>query len=113
MFKNPGSKLETIAYAWFFIRIIIGIMVVILAISFLRSAVYLGLDAGNNTFGTMLVGVAMSIFQVAIAYFESLILCCIASMTINTEYIADQMERIDSKPNKKSVDDYLKTIKPL
>lgn len=113
MFKNPGSKLETIAYAWFFIRIIIGIMVVILAISFLRSAVYLGLDARNNTFGIMLVGVAMSIFQVAIAYFESLILCCIASMTINTEYIADQMERIDSKPNKKSVDDYLKTIKPL
>ena len=113
MFKNPGSKLETIAYAWFFIRIIIGIMVVILAIIFLRIAVYLGLDAGNNTFGIMLVGVAMSIFQVAIAYFESLILCCIASMTINTEYIADQMERIDSKPNKKSVDDYLKTIKPL
>lgn len=113
MFKNPGSKLETIAYAWFFIRIIIGIMVVILAISFLRSAVYLGLDAGNNTFGIMLVGVAMSIFQVAIAYFESLILCCIASMTINTEYIADQMERIDSKSNKKNVDDYLKTIKPL
>lgn len=61
----------------------------------------------------MLVGVAMSIFQVAIAYFESLILCCIASMTINTEYIADQMERIDSKPKKQSVDDYLKTIKPL
>ena len=113
MFKNPGSKLETIAYAWFFIRIIIGIMVVIFAISFLRSAVYRGLDAGNNTFGIMLVGVAMSIFQVAIAYFESLILCCIASMTINTEYIADQMEGIDSKPNKQSVDDYLKTIKPL
>lgn len=89
MFKNPGNKLETIAYVWFFIRIIIGIMVVILAISFLRSVVYLGLDAGNNTFGIMLVGVAMSIFQVAIAYFESLILCCIASMTINTEYIAD------------------------
>ena len=113
MFKNPGNKLETIAYAWFFIRIIIGIMVVILAISFLRSAVYLVLDAGNNTFGIMLVGVAMSIFQVAIAYFESLILCCIASMTMNTEYIADQMEGIDSKPNKQSVDDYLKTIKPL
>ena len=113
IFKNPGNKLETIAYVWFFIRIIIGIMVVILAISFLRSAVYLGLDAGNNTFGIMLVCVVMSIFQVAIAYFESLILCCIASMTINTEYIADQMESIDSKPNKQSVDDYLKTIKPL
>lgn len=113
MFKNPGNKLETIAYVWFFIRIIIGIMVVILAISFLRSAVYLGLDAGNNTFSIMLVCVVMSIFQVAIAYFESLILCCIASMTINTEYIADQMESIDSKPNKQSVDDYLKTIKPL
>lgn len=113
MFKNPGNKLETIAYVWFFIRIIIGIMVVILAISFLRSAVYLGLDAGNNTFGIMLVCVVMSIFQVAIAYFESLILCCIASVTMNTEYIADQMESIDSKPNKQSVDDYLKTIKPL
>ena len=113
MFKNPGSKLETIAYVWFFIRIIIGIMVVISAISFLRSAVYLGLDVGSNTFGIVLVGVVMSIFQVSIAYFESLILCCIASMTINTEYIADQMESIDSKPNKQSVDDYLKTIKPL
>lgn len=113
MFKNPGSKLETIAYVWFFIRIIIGIMVVISAISFLRSAVYLGLDVGSNTFGIVLVGVVMSIFQVAIAYFESLILCCIASMTINTEYIADQIESIDSKPNKQSVDDYLKTIKPL
>lgn len=113
MFKNPGSKLETIAYVWFFIRIIIGIMVVISAISFLRSAVYLELDVGSNTFGIVLVGVVMSIFQVAIAYFESLILCCIASMTINTEYIADQMESIDSKPNKQSVDDYLKTIKPL
>ena len=89
------------------------IMVVISAISFLRSAVYLGLDVGSNTFGIVLVGVVMSIFQVAIAYFESLILCCIASMTINTEYIADQMESIDSKPNKQSVDDYLKTIKPL
>lgn len=88
-------------------------MVVISAISFLRSAVYLGLDVGSNTFGIVLVGVVMSIFQVAIAYFESLILCCIASMTINTEYIADQMENNDSKPNKQSVDDYLKTIKPL
>lgn len=113
MFKNPGNKLETIAYVWFFIRIIIGIMVVISAISFLRSAVYLGLDVGSNTFGIVLVGVAVSIFQVAIAYFESLILCCIASVTMNTEYIADQMENIDSKPNKQSVDDYLKTIKPL
>lgn len=113
MFKNPGNKLETIAYVWFFIRIIIGIMVVISAISFLRSAVYLGLDVGSNTFGIVLVGVVMSIFQVAIAYFESLILCCIASVTMNTEYIADQMENIDSKPNKQSVDDYLKTIKPL
>lgn len=92
MFKNPGSKLETIAYVWFFIRIIIGIMVVISAISFLRSAVYLGLDVGSNTFGIVLVGVVMSIFQVAIAYFESLILCCIASVTMNTEYIADKME---------------------
>lgn len=113
MFKNPGNKLETIAYVWFFIRIIIGIMVVISAISFLRGAVYLGLDVGSNTFGIVLVGVVMSIFQVAIAYFESLILCCIASVTMNTEYIADQMENIDSKPNKQSVDDYLKTIKPL
>ena len=113
MFKNPGNKLETIAYVWFFIRIIIGIMVVISAIIFLRSAVYLGLDVGSNTFGIVLVGVVMSIFQVAIAYFESLILCCIASVTMNTEYIADQMENIDSKPNKQSVDDYLKTIKPL
>lgn len=113
MFKNPDNKLETIAYVWFFIRIIIGIMVVISAISFLRSAVYLGLDVGSNTFGIVLVGVVMSIFQVAIAYFESLILCCIASVTMNTEYIADQMENIDSKPNKQSVDDYLKTIKPL
>lgn len=92
MFKNPGNKLETIAYVWFFIRIIIGIMVIISAISFLRSAVYLGLDIGSNTFGIVLVGVVMSIFQVAIAYFESLILCCIASVTMNTEYIADQME---------------------
>lgn len=92
MFKNPGSKLETIAYVWFFIRIIIGIMVVISTISFLRSAVYLGLDIGSNTFGIVLVGVVMSIFQVAIAYFESLILCCVASATMNTEYIADQME---------------------
>lgn len=92
MFKNPGSKLETIAYVWFFIRIIIGIMVIISAISFLRSAVYLGLDIGSNTFGIVLVGVVMSIFQVAIAYFESLILCCIASVTMNAEYIADQME---------------------
>lgn len=113
MFKNPGSKLETIAYVWFFIRIIIRIMVVISAISFLRSAVYLGLGVGSNTFGIVLVGVVMSIFQVAIAYFESLILCCIASVTMNTEYIADQIESIDSKPNKQSVDDYLKTIKPL
>lgn len=113
MFNNPGNKLETIAYVWFFIRIIIGIMVVISAISFLRSAVYLGLDVGSNTFGIVLVSVALSIFQVAIAYFESLILCCIASVTMNTEYIADQMENIDSKPNKQSVDDYLKTIKPL
>lgn len=113
MFKNPGNKLETIAYVWFFIRIIIGIMLVISAINFLRSAVYLGLDVGSNTFGIVLVGVVMSIFQVAIAYFESLILCCIASVTMNTEYIADQMESIDSKPNKQSVDDYLKTIKPL
>lgn len=92
MFKNPGDKLETIAYVWFFIRIIIGIMVIISAISFLRSAVYLGLDIGSNTFGIVLVGVVMSIFQVAIAYFESLILCCVASVTMNTEYIADQME---------------------
>ena len=101
MFKNPGNKLETIAYVWFFIRIIIGIMLVISAISFLRSAVYLGLDVGNNTFGIVLVGVAVSIFQVAIAYFESLILCCIASVTINTEYIADKME--ESKiPNRET-----------
>lgn len=113
MFKNPGNKLETIAYVWFFIRIIIGIMLVISVISFLRSAVYLGLDVGSNTFGIVHVGVVMSIFQVAIAYFESLILCCIASVTMNTEYIADQMENVDSKPNKQSVDDYLKTIKPL
>ena len=88
-------------------------MVVISAISFLRSAVYLGLDVGSNTFGIVLVGVVMSIFQVAIAYFESLILCCIASVTMNTEYIADQIESIDSKLNKQSVDDYLKTIKSL
>lgn len=67
-------------------------MVIISAISFLRSAVYLGLDIRSNTFGIVLVGVVMSIFQVAIAYFESLILCCIASVTMNTEYIADQME---------------------
>lgn len=112
MFKNPGSKLETIAYAWFFIRIIIGVVLIMCIVSLLRNAMYYGLF-NLDVLGTILICVVLSLLQIAIAYFESLILCCIASMTINTEYIADQMESIDSKPNKQSVDDYLKTIKPL
>ncbi len=37
MFKNPGSKLETIAYAWFFIRIIIGVVLIMYIVSLLRN----------------------------------------------------------------------------
>lgn len=112
MFKNPGSKLETIAYAWFFIRIIIGVVLIMYVVSLLRNAMYYGLF-NLDVLSTILICIVLSLLQISIAYFESLILCCIASMTINTEYIADQMEGIDSKPNKQSVDDYLKTIKPL
>lgn len=112
MFKNPGSKLETVAYAWFFIRIIIGVVLIMYVVSLLRNAMCYGLF-NLDVLGTILICIVLSLLQIAIAYFESLILCCIASMTINTEYIADQMESIDSKPNKQSVDDYLKTIKPL
>ena len=112
MFKNPGNKLETIAYVWFFIRIIIGVVLIMYVVSLLRNAMYYGLF-NLDVLGTILICIVLSLLQIAIAYFESLMLCCIASMTINTEYIADQMEGIDSKPNKQIVDDYLKTIKPL
>ena len=54
-----------------------------------------------------IVGVAVSIFQVAIAYFESLILCCIASVTMNTEYIADKMEEreVPNRETREAIDE--------
>lgn len=112
MFKNPGNKLETIAYAWFFVRIIIGIILIMYVVSLLRNAMYYGLS-NVGVLGVVLICIVLSLFQIAIAYFESLILCCIASITMNVEYLADKAEDDNVPKKNKSVDEMLRTIKPL
>ena len=98
MFKNPGSKLETIAYVWFFIRIIICLFVVIGALKFLRDSVYLVIyiDTGNM-FIIILIMIILILIQTAVAYFESLLLCCFATITMNSEHTVNKLNRIENR----------------
>ena len=101
MFKNPGNKLETIAYVWFFIRIIIGAFVVIGALNFLREAVYLGIDIDTgNMFTIILIMIILILIQTTVAYFESLLLCCFATITMNSENTVNKLNKIENRLNR-------------
>lgn len=114
MFNNPGNKLETIAYVWFFLRVIIGIVVMIyLFVSISNISAYVPI----NTMAMVIIVPCLILLQIGIAYIESLFIVCFARITSNSDYIVDKLYEDDNSENSNKkvndIEDITSSIKPL